>query len=94
VLRAVVRPEFGQDGAHPAQACRQTVATTARCIVDFSICPHLAQDGMQGNPMAEAEQWAAGSSAPAYAMDDETAIKLTDGTVEVVSEGHWRLFPS
>jgi dipeptidase E len=48
---------------------------------------------MQGNSMAEAEQWAAGISAPAYAMDDETAIKLTDGTVEVVSEGHWRLFP-
>jgi dipeptidase E len=25
-------------------------------------------------------------------MDDETAIKVADGTVEVVSEGHWRLF--
>ena len=29
---------------------------------------------------------------PAYAIDDETAIKVTDGVVEVVSEGHWRLF--
>ncbi len=26
-------------------------------------------------------------------LDDQTAIKLTDGTVEVVSEGHWKLFP-
>jgi dipeptidase E len=42
--------------------------------------------------MAEAEQWAAGISGPAYAMDDETAIKVVDGTVEVVSEGHWKLF--
>ncbi len=25
-------------------------------------------------------------------LDDQTAIKLTDGTVEVVSEGHWKLF--
>src|SRR5918992_5538322 len=33
-------------------------------IVDFSICPHLAQDGMPGNSMAEAEQWAAGISGP------------------------------
>jgi hypothetical protein len=29
---------------------------------------------------------------PAYAIDDETAIQVTDGTVEVVSEGHWTLF--
>jgi len=63
-------------------------------IVDFSICPHLAQEGMPGNSMAEAEQWAAGISGPAYAIDDQTAIKVTDGTVEVVSEGHWKLFPS
>jgi len=63
-------------------------------IVDFSICPHLAQEDMPGNSMAEAEQWAAGISGPAYAMDDETAIKVVDGTVEVVSEGHWKHFPS
>ena len=35
--------------------------------------------------------WAAGLSGPAYAIDDETAIKVVDGTVEVVSEGHWEL---
>ncbi len=31
---------------------------------------------------------------PAYAIDDQTAIKVTDGTVEVVSEGHWKPVPS
>ena len=61
-------------------------------IVDFSICPHLAPDGMPGNSMAEAEQWAAGIAGPAYAIDDETAIKVVDGTVEVISEGHWKRF--
>jgi dipeptidase E len=49
---------------------------------------------MPGNSMAEAEQWAAGISGPAYAIDDQTAIKVADGTVEVVSEGHWRHFPA
>ena len=63
-------------------------------IVDFSICPHLAQDGMPGNSMAEAESWAAEIAGPAYAIDDETAIKVVDGTVEVVSEGHWKLLNS
>ena len=28
---------------------------------------------------------------PAYAIDDQTAIKVVDGAVEVVSEGHWNL---
>ena len=42
--------------------------------------------------MAGAEKWAAGMTVPAYAIDDETAIKVTDDTVEVVSEGHWKLF--
>ena len=63
-------------------------------LVDFSICPHLAPDGMPGNSMAEAEQWAATIEGPAYAVDDETAFKVVDGTVEVVSEGHWLLLHS
>jgi dipeptidase E len=63
-------------------------------LVDFAICPHLAQDGMPGNSMAEAEQWAASIPGAKYAMDDQTAIQVVDGAVEVVSEGHWRHFPS
>jgi len=62
--------------------------------LDFSICPHLAQEGMRGNSMAEAEEWAAGIGVPAYAIDDDTAIRVVDGTVDVVSEGHWKLFSS
>jgi dipeptidase E len=42
--------------------------------------------------MAGAEKWAAEIQVPAYAIDDQTAIKVVDGAVEVVSEGHWRLF--
>jgi dipeptidase E len=42
--------------------------------------------------MAEAERWAAGIAGPAYAIDEQTAIKVADGAVEVVSEGHWKLF--
>jgi len=60
-------------------------------IVDFSICPHVAPDGMPRNSMAFAERWAAGLGVPAYAMDDQTAIKVVDGTVEVISEGNWKL---
>jgi len=61
-------------------------------IVDFSICPHVAHDGLPGNTMAFAERWAAGIGGPAYAIDDETAFSVVDGTVEVISEGHWKRF--
>ena len=63
-------------------------------IVDFSIFPHLGHELMPDNTMAEAERWAADIAGPAYAIDDQTAIKVIDGTVEVVSEGHWKQFPS
>jgi dipeptidase E len=44
--------------------------------------------------MAEAERWAAEIGVPSYAIDDDTAIKVVDGAVEVVSDGHWRHFPA
>ena len=61
-------------------------------IVPFSIFPHLAPEGMPGNSMAEAESWAAEIAGPAYAIDDETAISVVDGAVDVISEGQWKLF--
>jgi dipeptidase E len=63
-------------------------------LVDFSICPHVNPEGMPGNTMAEAETWAAGIDGPAYAVDDQTAFKVVDGEVEVISEGSWRLLHS
>ena len=61
-------------------------------LVEFSIFPHLDHEMLPDNSMADAEKWAAGMAVPAYAIDDETAIKVVDGAVEVVSEGHWRWF--
>lgn len=61
-------------------------------LVDFSIFPHLDHETMPGNTLAHAEKWAADIGGPAYAMDDQSAIVVTDGKVEVVSEGHWTRF--
>lgn len=61
-------------------------------LVDFSIFPHLDNPDLPENTMAHAERWAAGMRVPIYAIDDETAIKVVDGAVEVVSEGHWKRF--
>ena len=61
-------------------------------VVDFSIFPHLDHEMMPENSLADAERWAAGLPNPSYAIDDQTAIKVTDGTTEVISEGNWKQF--
>ncbi len=85
----VMTPRIGEDfvGWRPPTRSDSTLG-----IVDFSIFPHLDHEDLPENTMAEAEKWAAGMPLPCYAIDDQTAIKVVDGAVEVVSEGHWKLF--
>jgi dipeptidase E len=61
-------------------------------VVDFSIFPHLDHEMMPDNTLANAARWAAEIAGPAYAMDDQSAIQVIDGAVEVISEGQWKLF--
>jgi dipeptidase E len=59
-------------------------------LVDFSIFPHL--DAFPENSSADAERWAAEIGVPSYAIDEQTAISVVDGAVEVISEGEWTAF--
>jgi dipeptidase E len=61
-------------------------------VVNFSVFPHLDTPGSPHFSMAQAERWAAEIPGPAYAIDSQTAITVTDAGVEVVSEGRWTLF--
>jgi dipeptidase E len=85
----VIAPNIGEDfvGWKPPTGGDETLG-----MVDFSMFPHLDHEDLPDNSMADAERWASGMPAPAYAIDDQTAIKVADGTVDVVSEGHWKLF--
>jgi dipeptidase E len=61
-------------------------------LVDFAVIPHFEHpDHLDASP-ANAELWAARIPSPTYAIDDETAVSVADGTTRVVSEGHWKLF--
>jgi len=86
----VMTPRIGEDftGWKPPAGGDETLG-----LVDFSIFPHLDHPSLPENTMADAERWASGIGHPAYAIDDETAIKVAGGAVEVVSEGQWKLFP-
>jgi dipeptidase E len=85
----VMAPNIGEDFVmwRPPTGGDRTLG-----VVPFAMFPHLDHEMLPENTMADAEKWAAGMSVPGYAIDDETAIKVTDGTVEIISEGHWRLF--
>ena len=79
----VLTPRIGADFAHWSTDDR-TLG-----LVDFSIFPHLNYPGWDENTLSAAEAWAASLGAPAYAIDDASAISVVDGVVEVVSEGEW-----
>ena len=87
----VMTPRIGEDfvGWTPPSGSDETLG-----MVDFSIFPHLDHPDLPWNTIANAERWAAGIKGPAYAIDDETALRVTDGRVEVISEGHWKLLHS
>ncbi len=61
-------------------------------LVDFALIPHFENEDHPDASLANAGKWAGNLPVPTYAIDDETAIKVTNGTVEVVSEGRWKLF--
>jgi dipeptidase E len=87
----VLTPRVGEDFVRwkPPTGGDQTLG-----LVDFSIFPHLDHESLPENTTADAQRWAAEIPGPAYAIDDQTAIKVVDGVVEIISEGHWRLFNS
>lgn len=85
----VVAPNFGvpYDGVNPPVGREEGLG-----LVDFAVIGHLDNPDMPDFSLAGLEEWAAGVPGPAYAIDDQTAIKVVDGTIEVISEGHWKLF--
>jgi len=86
----VATPDFGGETYDDSEPL--TGSDNALGLVDFSVFPHLEREDMPDTSLANIERWAAGLAVPAYAIDDETAIKVVDGAVEVVSEGQWKLF--
>lgn len=85
----VVAPDFGvpYDGVNPPVGSDHGLG-----LVDFAVIGHLDNPDMPDFSLAGIAQWAEGVPGPAYGIDDQTAIKVVDGVVELVSEGHWKLF--
>ena len=103
-VETYTRPPGGSDGPLKSEPMvfttpegdfeRILVTGQGAGLVDFAVIPHFEHPDHPDASLANAEQWAARIPAPTYAIDDDTALKVVDGAVEVVSEGHWRLFTS
>ena len=82
-----VTPSFGENYND-----RDTSGYRALGLVNLSLYPHFDRAEMPDTSPANVERWAADVPVPVYGIDDETAIKVVDGKVEVVSEGKWKLY--
>jgi len=95
-------PPNGNNSAHSSESIvfdtpqgkisRTFVAAHGAGLVDFALIPHFDNCDHPDACGTNAEKWAAKLPVPVYAIDDNTAIKVTDGKVGVVSEGNWKLF--
>ncbi len=61
-------------------------------LVDFVIRPHLGANYFPQAALENVEKWAAKTNYPLYALDDQSALKIIDGKIEVISRGKWKLF--
>ena len=85
----VTAPTFGETYDDPTTPF---VIEQGLGLVDFALLPHLDHKDHPESSTANVARMAAELPVPLYAIDDETAIKVVDGVVEVVSEGQWKLF--
>ncbi len=86
----VTAPVFGETYDDPG---KPFVIDRGLGLVDFALLPHVDHEDHPESAMTKVEAMAAAVPVPTYAIDDQTAIKVSNGRVEVVSEGRWNLFP-
>ena len=71
---------------------KETGSAKTLGLVDFVIRPHLNADVFPQATLENMAQWAAKAGRPLYALDDQSALKIVDDKVEVVSQGEWKFF--
>ncbi len=85
----VTAPIFGETYDDPE---KPFVIEQGLGLVDFALLPHLDHQHHPESSSEKVARMAAEVPVPTYGIDDQTAIKVRDGVVEVISEGHWKLF--
>ncbi|MGB3331068.1 MAG: Type 1 glutamine amidotransferase-like domain-containing protein [Thermomicrobiales bacterium] len=61
-------------------------------LVDFAVIPHYTEPDHREASAANAVTWAGLLPGTTYALDDQSAVRVVDGAVDVISEGRWERF--
>lgn len=77
-------PYFGVDN--------QEIGMKGLGLVEFYFRPHFNSPDFPKIRSENIKKLAENYPDPIYAVDDQTAIKVVDGKIEVVSEGEWEKF--
>ena len=83
---------FGVFDTPEGEINRKMITARGAGLVDFAIITHFVNKDFPDASEPNAAIWAAKIPAQVYAIDDQTAIKVMDGTVEIISEGYWTVF--
>lgn len=75
----------------PGESIPPTGSGKGLGLVEFAILPHMDHVQFPENSMVELEKLAARMPVPTYLLDDQSAVKVTDAGVEVVTGGNWKL---
>lgn len=86
----VTAPTFGETYDDPTTPF---VIAPGLGLVDIAMLPHLDHANHPESSTDKVERMAAELPVPTYGIDDQTAIRVVDGAIDVISEGHWRRFP-
>jgi hypothetical protein len=90
--QAIKNPDKFQEEAYDLLGPKGSSAGRSAKFVDFVVRPHYQSKYF---PMVQGdylEQIRKDVDVPLYAIDDDSAIKVVDANIEVVSEGKWKLY--
>lgn len=76
----------------PDGITRNLITAEGVSFVEFAVLPHFENSAFPDACGANAALWASKLQKPVYAIDEDTALKVVNGKVEVISEGNWRVF--
>lgn len=74
------------------EVSKTLITASGAGLVDFALIPHFENKDFPDASLDNAKKWASRLTVPVYAIDDQSAIKVIDDKIEVVSEGQWKLF--
>ncbi len=70
----------------------ETEETKGLDFIDFYFIPHLNSEWFKRRTKEDIEKVTKGINRTIYALDDESALKIVDDKIEIISEGEWAVF--